>query len=285
VENSAGLLASVRDLPQHGLTVPLRSPRGRFERSFRGALLYDYAKTAGLLPEGTSEVTLGNCYFRIEANDGARITLAFAEVSPLYTEKQVLLAWEQDGEALRSGLRLVVPGDDLGGRSIAGVVRIDLIAAETTAGDDAKRQPSSRAEIGGLLDHPASLSRAELAALDAVEVQTPALPHHHGVEPGKRYAGPLLWGLLDAAGIQLDASVNEDILRKVIVATSTDGFASVIAAGEIEPRFMNGQAIVATACEGAPLTEAEGGIRLILPFDRSIRRSVKALARIEIREG
>lgn len=102
--------------------------------------------------------------------------------------------------------------------------------------------------------------------------------------PPRNYSGVRLYSLLEAAGIQSDPAVNEDFMNKVVVATSADGHAVVIAGGEIQPRFMNGDVIIATHQDGEPLPAGDG-FRLIVPFDRKPGRWAKDLVSIELREG
>jgi hypothetical protein len=98
----------------------------------------------------------------------------------------------------------------------------------------------------------------------------------------RRYSGPLLWDILADAGPIVDTAINEDILRKVVVVRSTDGHSAVIATGEIEPRFMAGQVIIATKCEGEPLSDGEGHIRLVPPFDKLVGRMLERVRSIEL---
>lgn len=278
------ILQTIRTLPAHSVIATLRNPRGSSTRTFKGALLYDYARAMGLTPVPPS-VGFGNYYFVVTAEDGFKVALAYFEVTPRATEKQVLLAYEQDGEPLNVGVRLVVPGDDLGGRSITSVVSIELRHVES-----AEPQPTRpRAEtltLDGLLERPVTLNPEDFDRFEKTEITTQPTPRHGGVTvPSRRYRGVLLWDLLESAGPRLDAAINEDILRKVVIARSTDGYAAVIAAGEIEPRFMAGQILVATECDGEPLREDEGRYRLIVPFDRVVGRMPKGVSSIELLEA
>jgi DMSO/TMAO reductase YedYZ molybdopterin-dependent catalytic subunit len=196
----------------------------------------------------------------------------------------VLLAYEQDGEPLRVGVRLIVPGDDLGGRSISGVTSVDLRCSDSVV-EQTRPSPAS-IDLGGLLKHPASLSLRDLTRFEAYEVETMPTPRHGGtIVAPRRYSGPLLWDILEDAGPIVDTAINEDILRKVVVVRSSDGHSAVIATGEIEPRFMAGQVIVATGCEGESLADGEGHFRLVLPFDRLVGRMLKRVRSIELIEA
>ncbi len=63
----------------------------------------------------------------VTGRDGYAVTLALAEIDPEFEGKQVLLAYRRNGQPIEGNtLRLVVPGDRHGGRSVRDVVRIGL---------------------------------------------------------------------------------------------------------------------------------------------------------------
>ena len=63
----------------------------------------------------------------VTGRDGYAVVLALAEIDPEFEGKQVVLAYRRDGQPMNGHeLRLVVPGDRRGGRSVRDVVRIDL---------------------------------------------------------------------------------------------------------------------------------------------------------------
>ncbi len=270
----------LRSLPGHDLHTRLRSPRGVREYEFKGALLYDYLVAAGLLTSGPS----ANQYVRAVSGDGFIVAVAMAEVAPGYSEKQVLLAYEQDGEAIRAGARLVVPGDDLGGRSVFGLESVEVCTVESL--DLSKAPASDTVAVTGLVERPGSYTVAALTELPSVEV-APAPSRGHGdlMRPERRFTGVPVWRLLEDAAPVLDPAINEHILRKVIVARDTEGYGVVIAAGEVEPRFQNAPFIIATRDEQGPLVSSDGGLRLIAPFDIAGARHVKGISMLELRDA
>ena len=63
----------------------------------------------------------------VTGRDGYTVVLTLAEIDPEFEGKQVLLAYRRDGKPIDGNtLRLVVPGDRYGGRSVRDVVRIDV---------------------------------------------------------------------------------------------------------------------------------------------------------------
>jgi DMSO/TMAO reductase YedYZ molybdopterin-dependent catalytic subunit len=207
-----------------------------------------------------------------------------AEVAPGYSSKQVLLAYEQDGEAIRAGVRLVVPGDDLGGRSVFGLEGLEVCAVESLALSSAP--PSANVTVSGQVERSNSYTVATLAGMPRVEV-TPAPSKGHGelMRPQRRFSGVTVWSLLEDAGLVLDPSINEHVLRKIIVARDGEGYGVAIAAGEVEPRFFNAPFIVAAQDESGELSAPDGGLRLVAPFDLAGARHVKGIAEIEVRDA
>lgn len=270
----------LHSLPPHELSTRLRSPRGVREYRFRGPRLHDYAVAAGLIVEGPS----ANQYYRVTAGDGFIVAVAMAEVAPGYSDKQVLLAYEQDGEPIRAGARLVVPGDDLGGRSVFGLADIEVCAVDSPA--ESSAPASAAVAVSGQVVQPRTFTAAEIAAMPGKEVTpAPSRGHRDAIRPARRFTGALVWSLLEACGLELDPAINEHVLRKIVVARDTEGYGVVIAAGEIEPRFFNAPFLVATRDEAGDLPLSDGGLRLIPPFDLAGARHVKGIATLEVRDA
>jgi DMSO/TMAO reductase YedYZ molybdopterin-dependent catalytic subunit len=280
---STSMLDMVRGLPEQTLTHTMRNPRSSSDRTFRGAKLFDYVVAAGILPAKMGGGALADGYFVVTAEDGARTIVALAEVWPNASSKTVLLAYEQDGEPVRggTGVRLVLTGDGLAGRSLGGVVNIELRQVKDE-GPHHDVRTTGMVQLTGLVDRPGPI---DLRSAPMTDVETVAASGHGG-EPitPRKYTGTRLYDLLDAAGIQLTPGVNDDFLRKVVVVRSADGHAVVIAGGELHPSFMNGDVILATGREGGALLDGEG-VRLIVPFDMKPGRWAKDIVSVELREG
>jgi len=274
-DRTAAILDILRALTAQTFAVTMRHPSRSAERSFVGATLFEYAVAAGLVPAKMGGSAMADGYLVVTAEDDVHVVVALAEVWPTMTGKQVFLAYEQDGEALRNGVRLVCDGDYLSGRSLGGIVSVELrqVGRSTVAASE-----PGRVVVNGLLDRPVTLDAASLRERAPIEVTTVATTGHGGQPiPPRVYVGPRLYEVLDSAGIRLDPAVNEAFLTKIVVATSADGHAAVIAGAELEPRFMNGDVIVTA--------EADGALRLMVPFDRKPGRWAKDLVSIELREG
>jgi hypothetical protein len=265
--------ALIDGLPQVTVSTRLRSPRGVTEYTFEGALLFDYLGAAKLLTGGPS----AKQYVVANADDGFVIALAMAEVAPGFSDKQVMLATRQNGEPIRTGVRLVVPGDDLGGRSVYGLSALEVRAIESKDVSDA---PASTAvELLGGVMRPGRVDAAALHAMPQNRMETrPSRGHDDVVRPAETISGVLVWDVLDAAGIRLDDTLHEPFMRKIIVARDSDGYGVVIAGGELDPRFLNAPFVIASV-DGGP------SLRLIAPYDIAGARSVKGIASLEVRDA
>jgi hypothetical protein len=72
-------------------------------------------------------------YVRVAATDGYVAVIAWGELDPNFSNKQILVAYEEDGELLSEDgvARLVVPGDVRGGRYVSNISSISLFRAAT----------------------------------------------------------------------------------------------------------------------------------------------------------
>lgn len=157
------------------------------------------------------------------------------------------------------------------------LVRLGLCAAISLAGPafGADSQAGALA-VSGLSGAERLLTPQEIEALPTVQV-TVAVEPGHG-PPQRTYEGPLLWTVLDHAGA-VDTKFREHV-RQAVVLTGSDGYAVVLALGEISPEFAGKQVIVAERQDGQPL--GAGHLRLVVPDERRAGRSARDLARISV---
>jgi len=290
--DAASILEIVRTLPQTTQTVRITSPRRSGDYVFTGALLFDYLRAAGMVPTIHRPGGFSHGYVVAKAEDGMTVAIAYAEIAGGFSGKQVMLATEQDGGPIRAGLRLVVPDDYLGGRSIAGVASLEVKSVPSHEDEElddhhTHATPASDAiELSGDLERPSVVSLEVLRGLEQLEVPTALARSHGGVmRPPRSFTGPRVWDLLDTAGIVVNPEIHEHILSKIVIAHSVDGYAVVIAAGELEPRFQDASIVAGISEAGRPLGPDDGNIRLTVGPDKGIARNLKALSGLEIREG
>ena len=115
---------TVERLPPVEQRVSFLTGHGTEQATYTGALLWSVLEKADLLrsdPRAHLHQTV-----IVTGHDGYVAALALAEIDPEFEGKQVLLAYRRDGQPMLGELRLVVPGDRRGGRSVRDVVRIDI---------------------------------------------------------------------------------------------------------------------------------------------------------------
>ena len=102
---------------------------------------------------------------------------------------------------------------------------------------------------------------------------------------GDSFTGALLWDVLQSVGVKTDPDVKNDILRKVVVITGSDGYQVAFGAGEFHPDFGAARILVAYQRNGAPL-EGDGFARIVIPGDtRRGGRFVSNIVKIEVRSS
>jgi hypothetical protein len=118
-------MAMVEQLPAIEQKVSFLTGHGPEQATYTGALLWSVLDHAGMLG-GDRRARLRRTVL-VTGRDGYTAVLALAEIDPEFEGKQVLLAYRRDGQPMDAhALRLVVPADRHGGRSVRDVVRIDL---------------------------------------------------------------------------------------------------------------------------------------------------------------
>jgi hypothetical protein len=283
-ERAARLRDVLLALPQEELEVRARGGT----RLYRGVPLHAYAVGAGLLPDSGDDA-IASGYVVVTAADGARAAVAAGEIAPEISDRRILLATEQDGEALHVGVRLVVPGE--GGRSLLGVVSVEgrsVEAVRPSTGSGRADGPAGSAvratavELSGLLQRPGVVDL--LNRDDLVTVQTVPGSSHGQPIAERNYSGVPVHRLLGEAGMYF-MTEGEELQSKVVVARGADGHAAVLSAGEFGPHNTSNPAIVAVARDGVPLAAEEGLLRLIVPYDRLSARWVQHLVSLELRDG
>ena len=259
-ETISRIVAVIGTLPSEHVTLHL----GGREREYRGASLLAYAQAAGILDAPSVE----HGYFVVTASDGARVTIALAEADPSVSPRPILLATMQDGEALRVGLRLVVPRE--GTRSLLGVTGIEY----HTAHGGALGTADAAVAIDGDLRSPSRY------ALDAHE------SHSITAEQGD---GAVEWSCVPLHDLLADAGMfymtdGEQLAQQIVVVTSDDGSYVVLAASEVGPEYHQAAVLLATERDGATLGD-DGPLCLVVPYDRTSARQLPRVVSVSLRTG
>jgi len=106
--------------------VGFSSGRGEQQNEWTGPLLWEVLGLSGVV-DATGPRELAHLAARVTGADGYSAVIALGEIAPQLAGRPVQLADQENGAPLPSQtLRLVVPGDVLGARSVRDVVRIDV---------------------------------------------------------------------------------------------------------------------------------------------------------------
>jgi len=99
---------------------------GDRENEWAGPLLWDVLTAAGVVDASRprNQVNVG---VRVIGADGYVVLISLGEISPNFGDRKIQVADRLNGQPLpEHSLRLIVPDDLLGGRSVRDVVRIDV---------------------------------------------------------------------------------------------------------------------------------------------------------------
>jgi molybdopterin-dependent oxidoreductase-like protein protein len=100
--------------------------RGEQQNEWTGPLLWDVLVASGVIdPAKPAEAV--RLAVRITGADGYTAVVALAELAPQFAGRPIQLADRMNGAPIPDqGLRLIVPGDRRGGRSVRDVIRVDV---------------------------------------------------------------------------------------------------------------------------------------------------------------
>ena len=129
VRPGALTVADLQGLSPETVTVVQETRRGQEEHTFTGVRLYDVLDLVDFHVGHDERNPLLRRYLVVTAKDGHQLVVSGGELDPLFGDTPMMLAWEEDGRPLtgeRGPFRLVIPGDQRGGRQTDGVVRIEV---------------------------------------------------------------------------------------------------------------------------------------------------------------
>lgn len=265
-------------------TNPLAGGTPMGEATYGGPLLYDVLQKAVVKVDASRKNDILRKVVVVTGTDGYSVAIAWGEIDPKFANKKVLVAYEQNGQPLaqKDGFaRLIVPGDGAAGRYVSNVAKIEVKdSGNTPAASD--RKPSTSFSLAGLVGTPGDYNLDKLKGLKSTDV-TVETKDSSGNTTKATYTGVLLNDLLTSAGgLKLNASAKNDGLRKAILGIGSDGYSSIIAGGEIDPKFGNEQILVAYNKDGQPLADSDEFARLVVPVDAAAGRYVSNLVKLEV---
>jgi len=138
-------------------------------------------------------------------------------------------------------------------------------------------------DITGVVHHPARVTLADLQRYPASTLRVAFLAGNASTQA--EFTGVPLWTLVSAAGVQTDPRRKNDLLRKYVLVTGSDGYQAVIAVAEMLQDYGNQPILVAYQRDGTALGADEGMARLIVPGDKRGGRYVDNIVRIEVRNA
>lgn len=135
--------------------------------------------------------------------------------------------------------------------------------------------PDGAVSVGGEVEHKLQLTIDALKAMPQTEIDV-SFETAHGTQSG-HYTGVLLWNVIQQAAIaEAPDSKAKHHLRHPLIVTGRDGYAVVVAVGEIDPDLEGKQVILTD-------DDAANGVRLIVPGDKHGARDVRDVVRVEVR--
>jgi DMSO/TMAO reductase YedYZ molybdopterin-dependent catalytic subunit len=270
-------LSQIQGLPVTTQTVSFGSGTGPQTHVYTGTSLWTLLNRVGIATDPAVKNDMLRKYVVATGGDNYRALFAMGEVDPDFGNRGNEVVYFETINGANAAppstdgpLRVTAPGDVKGGRYVSNLVKLEVHTATSTV-TASGGGTSTQFQLLGAITHPATF---DLAALQAL----PAVTRTVG---GSTYTGVSLWNLLNAAGIQTNASVKNDLLGFYLVATGTDGYRVVISLAELSPDFGNQPDIVAYAVNGASLS-TNGFARLVIPNDVKAGRYVSNLIALEV---
>jgi hypothetical protein len=118
--------AALEHMPSVTTHVSFLTEHGTQAADYTGATLWSVLQQLGLIIS-TNARDREKQAIVVTGHDGYAVVLAMAEIDPAFESKEVLLADQVNGQPMPAGeIRLVVPGDRHGGRSVRDVAQIEI---------------------------------------------------------------------------------------------------------------------------------------------------------------
>lgn len=217
---------------------------------------------------------------------GASTTLGAGEVDPGFGNRPAILSISEDGKFLTlQGPRLVIPGEVTGTRDIPRVVMVTTrMAAPQLPISGCPATPAAITPtvgsliVSGAVANPATYTFAQLQSLPQV---TQTVSFLSGTTPTTNTeTGPLLSTILTAARPKFNASCTNDNLNFYVEITGSDGYASILSYGEVDPTLGNRNPVVSLVENGVSL--AKVGPRVLQVGDVKGGRAVSGTVALTV---
>ena len=135
-------------------------------------------------------------------------------------------------------------------------------------------------EVGGEVDTPLELTRADLAEMPRVRIEVPTREDKSVMEV---WEGVPMIEILRKAGAPVDERIHGHLAGYVLV-TAEDGYKAVYALAEIDPAYaLERQVVVADTLDGKPLSGKFGDLRIVNKGEGRFSRWVRQVEGLEVR--
>lgn len=134
--------------------------------------------------------------------------------------------------------------------------------------------------VGGVVDKPLELTRADLEAMPRARAEVPTRDDPQVMEV---WEGVPMIEILRKAGAPVDERIHGHLAGYVLV-TAADGYQAVYALAEIDPAYARErQIIVADKLNGEPLSGKFGTLRITNQEEGRFSRWVRQVVRLDVR--
>jgi len=274
--------AALAALPQTTSTQTYTSGGTPVTDSFTGPTLSAVLTAAGGVATNPAiRNDLLRHYVIATGTDGYKAVVSAGEIAPNFGRRQDLVATRDSLGRLPGAdgvARLVAAGDRAGGRYISNLTSLEVRSGPAIAGTGGGTTTSFvvQGAVGTVMSF-------DLPALQALTPYTQTVTYTSGSGTvTDTYTGALLWDVLGKAGITTNASVKNDILRKVVAAVGSDGYQVDFAVGELSPAFGNNPILVAYSDTLGQLNGSSGFARLVVGSDTAGGRYVSNLSSLTV---
>ncbi len=120
--------ADLRAMPATTVTVSFKTEHGVTQADWTGVPLWAVIQHAGLSPAVTgNRLTMLQHVVLAAGSDSYTVAFSLGELDPRFGASKAMVVYARDGKPLEGdGLRLVVPGDTMGGRAVQHLVSLEV---------------------------------------------------------------------------------------------------------------------------------------------------------------
>ena len=95
-------------------------------------------------------------------------------------------------------------------------------------------------------------------------------------------SGVPLLGLLRKSGAMPEKPLHGEALTRIVRVSARDGYRAVFSLAELDPTLGDARVFVVDACNGQPLDDDDGPLRLLVPGEARSARGVRQLQSIDV---